>query len=1319
MEPRPWQPLCIGIALLALWAAGACAQVEPKALVHWDFSKDTEGWYPAHAMAPLTVSDGVLHGKVTSDDPYMICSQGQCFDIQASDYQAVVIRARVKDGGGAEFFWASSVEGKDLGFAAGKEIGFSMVADGRFHTYRVFPLWKDRITRLRFDPPGGAGQQVWIDYIAIVEFPRPESVPPQPVWEFKRGLQGFIPQSDVETFEVRDGKLVLTSLGGQQPSLLSPPLNGDAETLRYLTIRAALKGVEEIVVAFAEEDAKFGARQVVVPAVADGKLRTYLVETAAGVGDAKKISRVRLSFTTGKQAATVSLESIGLAAQPSGPPEIMLSVTPQNPTLFAGMPRRFQFALQNVSGEAIGPVEIAVTSSAIGRAQLTVSGPASLAPGDTWAGAVSVTPVFEGNAKLRVRATAPPAPPASFETDIEVSRPVNLGKLPHHRGARAVEVDDVVWLSNSLVGLAIPKNEDGYGPALLCVWDGSWKPMATTSSLCELVGVGGDPRQAQVRLTPVFPLVAIRGGTAFGITMEAARVVRGEAQGDVKVFIRLEPDDDAPEFAVTTIFMPKRNGRLLRLAGPKLLAGDGDPAFDGEQEQGLFAGLEWLVKGEKSSSTLDIAAPGNIRFAPHPNRITMPLMAIAAPGGGVVGMTWEVMQKWDGEHDRPAAVFASPNFLDHQDNHLMQLFVPSIPDWTDENHLVADRPYQLAPGKPLTITQRIFAMPRGGVRDAVRLWYERCGTPPLPKLPRSYEDTIALSIRGYEEVLYVKDQGWMGVKGWAPGPSPRVALHYLLAAQTLGKKAPYPGLEQKAIGPIGAQRDLSLAAHIGGIAQPLMDMRSNAYAVMSSQDEKGGWYFHPDAEHRPLGEPGKTTLGTVAGNVSALLQAARIFHDDKLLAAGLKGLEFMEQFNVPRGAQVWEVPLHTPDILAAAEGVDACLAGYLATGDEKHLRRAAYWAVAGLPFLYAWQAPEKGLEAMRYASIPVFGATWYTGSWFGRIVQWNGLAFASSLQRLAQYDKTYDWRHIAEGITRSGIIQQRTEKDYLGLYPDSVGMIDGSVSWGLMLGPQGLLDNVFPLIGRDLDPQIETPSVAGGPVTLLAAGKLSAVQAAADSISFSLDYPAGDWMYATIVGVTGPAQVMAAGEPLSPTAQFGARPAYGYDPVLGIVEIKLRRSQAPAPIRVLGVNVFRGERARTAWDFESGPQGWQAMHSMSPIEVKNGVAATSVTGDDPYIAVIGLDASTDEFGGVRIRMRAARSGPAQLFFAAGGRGFTAESNANFTVQGDGEFHDYVVDLHDHPLWRGLVTALRIDPPAQVGDLIELDSVALIPRSQLK
>jgi hypothetical protein len=1327
VSPHRWRFICICIAaLLSLPIPSANAQAEPKTLVRWNFAQSAQGWFAAHAVAPLAVRDGALRVSVISEDPYVICGDGPCFDIQASDRQAVVIRAKVKHSGGAEFFWASTVAGKDLGFAAGKEIAFNMIADGRFHTYRVFPLWRDRVTRLRFDPPGDKGQEVWIDYVAIEEYPAAATLPREPVWDFRHGLQGFLPQSDIDSFALRGGRLELTALGGQQPALLSPPLEGDAKVLRYLTIRVALTGVEQIVVCFAAEDAKFGPRQITVPAIADGKLHTYLVETTEGVGEAKTIARLRINCTTGKKPAAIALQSVALASQPSGPPEVTLDVTPQNATAFTGMPRRFRFATQNVGGQALGPVRVTATSPAFGRTQLVVDGPQSLAPGEKWIGSAEIAPVVAGQAPMQVRVSAPPAPPVTLETRLVVSRGVDLMALPHHHAARAVNASNAIWISNDRVGLALAHNRQGYGPALLCVWRGLWKPVATIPALGELTAA--DKGAAPLRIWPKRANLRIGRDAAIVELRDAVAV--GQARGAVKVIIRVATT--APDIEVELTFAPSRAGRLLRFAGPALLAGDPDPAFDGEQEQALLPGLEWLVTGEHSSSTLDIAPPGNIRFAPDPNRITVPLMAVAAPGGGVVGIGWDMMQPWDGAN-RPNAVFASPNFLEHQDNHLMQLFVPTIPRWTDENHLAADRPYELRPGQPLVLRQRIFALPpleggaaspdliqgpQDGVRDAVRWWYARYGAPPLPNLPRSYDADIALSIRGYEDVLYVKGKGWMPVKGWVPDNSPRVALYYILAAQALGKRAPYPDLERRALDRVGAHRDLSLAAHVGGIAQPLFDLRSNAYAIASSQDDKGGWYFQPDPEHRPLGEPGKTTVGTVAANVATLLRAARMFHDPRLLAAGVKGLAFMEQFRIPRGAQVWEVPLHTPDILAAGYAVDACLAGYLATGDEAHRRRAVYWAEAGLPFLYTWQAPDKGLEAMRYGCIPVFGATWYTGSWFGRIVQWCGLAYATSLLRLAEYDKSLDWRRLAEGVTRSGIIQQRTEKEYLGLYPDSIGMLDGSVSWGAMLSPGLILDNVFPLIGRNLDPNIETPTLDGEPLTILAAGELSTIQAAGDEVSFSLSYPAGQFMYATLVGVSAPTEVRAAGTPIAQVAEFGASPGYRYDSTLGVLEIKLRRTPGETPVIVRGVKVFRGEGPRGAWDFASGSQGWQAMHSLAPVKIEGAVLVTTIAGDDPFMGVTGLEASTADYGGVRIRLRATHGGGAQLFFAAGGHGASAASCADFMVLGDGEFHDCLIDLRRHPLWRGTVTALRIDPPGQVGDRIEIASVVLIPRSEM-
>jgi len=68
---------------------------------------------------------------------------------------------------------------------------------------------------------------------------------------------------------------------------------------------------------------------------------------------------------------------------------------------------------------------------------------------------------------------------------------------------------------------------------------------------------------------------------------------------------------------------------------------------------------------------------------------------------------------------------------------------------------------------------------------------------------------------------------------------------------------------------------------------------------------------------------------------------------------------------------------YTPDISAMDP----------ATGDRRWLDRAIYWARTGLPFLFAYNRADT--PGMRYASIPVFGTTFYTHSWLGVPVQWN------------------------------------------------------------------------------------------------------------------------------------------------------------------------------------------------------------------------------------------------------------------------------------------------------------------------------------------
>ena len=155
------------IVLLGALASASAQQV----LVGWEFDKDgdTEGWLPAHSLAPLVVEGGVLKTSVTNSDPYMHSAAGQSFDLQGNDFQYLEIRMRHSVGTGAEFFWANTIEGKDAGFVAGKERGFACVPGDEWHVYRLYPMWQGQVTRLRLDPPEGEDGVVEIDYLRIIQ----------------------------------------------------------------------------------------------------------------------------------------------------------------------------------------------------------------------------------------------------------------------------------------------------------------------------------------------------------------------------------------------------------------------------------------------------------------------------------------------------------------------------------------------------------------------------------------------------------------------------------------------------------------------------------------------------------------------------------------------------------------------------------------------------------------------------------------------------------------------------------------------------------------------------------------------------------------------------------------------------------------------------------------------------------------------------------------------------------------------------------------------------------------------------------------------
>jgi hypothetical protein len=227
---------------------------------------------------------------------------------------------------------------------------------------------------------------------------------------------------------------------------------------------------------------------------------------------------------------------------------------------------------------------------------------------------------------------------------------------------------------------------------------------------------------------------------------------------------------------------------------------------------------------------------------------------------------------------------------------------------------------------------------------------------------------------------------------------------------------------------------------LGGLASYVEQRKAEAQSLLKGFDEKGIKLYRPGKV-----DYGKTHFaphanGLGGADVVRILEAATLSADPSLIEQGLALLDKQTTLyanTVPRGAQTWEVPLHTPDILASAHLVKAYTLGYLLSGKRRHLEQARYWAWTGVPFVYLVN-PTAG-EIGPYMTIAVLGGTnWEAPVWFGRPVQWCGLVYGSALHLLSRYDSEGPWEKIAQGITAAGLQMTWPTSDTKrqGLLPD-------------------------------------------------------------------------------------------------------------------------------------------------------------------------------------------------------------------------------------------------------------------------------------------
>ena len=582
--------------------------------------------------------------------------------------------------------------------------------------------------------------------------------------------------------------------------------------------------------------------------------------------------------------------------------------------------------------------------------------------------------------------------------------------------------------------------------------------------------------------------------------------------------------EDARRFKTECQLQTDGNRELLTFHGPMLYAGQGRNRE--KKTAALFPGLEFLENEEPSSSKRDAAPPLNNRLVPHPYKITVPVMAVEMQKS-VVGIIWNPLDTWDGENQMLSAIFASPNSYQYQKNHLLGVFLPTIPEWVHENHTAASIPYPLIPSRPVSIKAEIIVDGNASILDTLTHWTDAYGAPEPLQPPRSDEEEVLLSRHGFMHTTWDEDtRKSRHCVDWAAHNEPgfgTLLWYDYLATKDEQVKERVLEIVRNTVADAGPE---GLAArgschilrwefpfYVGNVDAALTYMEAEAQQRIETQESDGSWRWHPTNEKTAtLGAAGEAVLGTCATNALLLLKHARITGNKTSRAAGLKALDFMRQFSIPRGAQMWECPMYQPDVLAAAHAIGAYVEAYELTSEKAHLKRATYWAETSLPFLYHWHLPDR--PGMRFASIPVFGTTFYTHPWFGVPVQWNGLVLAYYLQRLNQHAGDGRWYQIAEGITVSAMYQQWDDGERKGTYPDGFYgfCTEGK---GPHLNPEDIMVNVYTL--RGVDPGIKT--AISGDIHLNSGAKIDALtRTNTGRLKWQLSYAEGEASYALVVG---------------------------------------------------------------------------------------------------------------------------------------------------------------------------------------------------------
>jgi len=614
---------------------------------------------------------------------------------------------------------------------------------------------------------------------------------------------------------------------------------------------------------------------------------------------------------------------------------------------------------------------------------------------------------------------------------------------------------------------------------------------------------------------------------------------------------------------VTTVAVDRPRD-VVHLPWLTLVAGLG--SFGAQKAGALLPGVEYL-DDEPSGSEAEIrGADANRRIVDH-RKVCTPLTAVAA-GGRWLAIDW---RRPTGADELAAApVFDSPDRILGSDGHLLGLWSPAVGPCREQGALAVDRPRRLDPERVYRHVVRVRGDRGDDVAAALADRVARDGLPPLPALP---PDAVATDLEKASRLLA---HGWLdsasrdGLRwrhavwegAFPPQPAADAPAAMLWLAEHAGDGIVAARLRATAAAAIAefppgaspwegighARRPVAALLH-GDAAAAIRSAGPAAREAARRLVEQGG---------RARYTPGRFDLaetlgadhcnGLTAIAVEALLEQASLSGDEEVIAAALAALERLDADHprgVPRGAQPWEMPLHTPDILAAARLVRCCTLGHLLSGDARWSARAEEWAWRGATMVYL-DSPTRGVPGA-YATTGVIGAThWVAPNWIGQPVQWCGLVYAAALDDLARLATPHaaTWRTIAAGIARCGLQMTFPTDDPLrrgGLLPD-YWLFAAARGDGPAINP-GTLQTSLP-VAFAATPLCTATRLAAGPAAgglVHVAGAVVAQASEAGTTVLDLDTWPADGCHVVVTRCALPRAILWNGAPVAATVVGDAR----------------------------------------------------------------------------------------------------------------------------------------------------------------------------------